>query len=204
MRYKKSAVSSAQIVQAAIRVLARQGYARTSLMDIAREAGMSKGAVHYHFPTKESLIEVVLKTATDVVQQRTIDAWNSGGDDTLLSLHNSLEELWKTRAERSDEALVVADLLAQSLYDDKLQPHLAEFYKLAAEQTHEYLSKEFERHGIKPNVPMKILPRLVVGLLDGLVMQAFVDPDVFDPDEIVTAIEMLGIAMFNVPPRDKR
>ncbi|MFW6031642.1 MAG: TetR family transcriptional regulator, partial [Myxococcota bacterium] len=46
MRYKKSEISSAQIVQAAIRVLARQGYARTSLMDIAREAGMSKGAVH--------------------------------------------------------------------------------------------------------------------------------------------------------------
>ena len=31
---------------------------------------MSKGAVHYHFPTKESLIEVVLTTATDAVQPR--------------------------------------------------------------------------------------------------------------------------------------
>ena len=44
MAYAKSAVSSQQIIDAAIRVLARQGYARTSLLDIAKEAGMSKGA----------------------------------------------------------------------------------------------------------------------------------------------------------------
>ena len=52
MAYAKSAVSSQQIIDAAIRVLARQGYARTSLLDIAKEADMSKGALHYHYPTK--------------------------------------------------------------------------------------------------------------------------------------------------------
>ena len=36
MGYKKSEISQAQIIDAAIRVLARQGYARTSLLDIAR------------------------------------------------------------------------------------------------------------------------------------------------------------------------
>ena len=41
MRYKKSEISVAHIVEAAMRVLARQGYARTSLMDIAKEVGMS-------------------------------------------------------------------------------------------------------------------------------------------------------------------
>jgi AcrR family transcriptional regulator len=59
MGYKKSKISIASIVDAAMRVLARQGYARTSLMDIASEVGMSKGAVHYHFPTKEALLTAV-------------------------------------------------------------------------------------------------------------------------------------------------
>ena len=80
MPYKKSAISSAQIVQAAMRVMARQGYARTSLMDIAKEAGMSKGAVHYHFPSKEALVSKVLETACDAVAQRTIEVWGAGGD----------------------------------------------------------------------------------------------------------------------------
>ena len=42
MGYKKSQVSVASIVEAAMRVIARQGYAHTSLMDIASEVGMSK------------------------------------------------------------------------------------------------------------------------------------------------------------------
>ena len=46
MRYKKSAISARQIVDAAIRVLAQKGYARASLNDIAQEAGMSMGALH--------------------------------------------------------------------------------------------------------------------------------------------------------------
>ncbi|MEZ4253009.1 MAG: helix-turn-helix domain-containing protein [Polyangiales bacterium] len=120
MGYKRSEISSAQIVQAAIRVLARaKGYARTSLLDIAREAGMSKGAVHYHFPTKEALIEVVLAEACDVVQRRTL-GWPAD-QPPLLGLRRALEALWEVRATRTDEALVVADLLAQSLSDPKLR-----------------------------------------------------------------------------------
>ena len=75
MPYAKSEKSVAQIVLAATRVLARQGYARTSLLDIAREAGMSKGALHYHFPSKEILISRVLERALETIALRTLEAW---------------------------------------------------------------------------------------------------------------------------------
>ena len=116
MRYKKSEISVAHIVEAAMRVLARQGYAHTSLMDIANEVGMSKGAVHYHFPTKEALMGQVLQTACDTVATRTRDAWTHGGNP-LEALRSAIRVMWRTRAELSDEAKVVADLLAQSLHE---------------------------------------------------------------------------------------
>ena len=198
MRYKKSEISAGQIVQAAIRVLARQGYARTSLMDIAREAGMSKGAVHYHFPTKEALIQVVLKTACDAVQARTIEAW---GDSTqpFVSLRKSLETLWEVRANRTDEALVVADLLAQALYDDKLRPQLADFYEHAAAQIRDYLLPKLHAAGLASKLDERVLPRIVIGLLDGLVMQAFVDPEALSPEDVVTAIETMALSLLQVP-----
>ncbi|MFW6067440.1 MAG: TetR/AcrR family transcriptional regulator [Myxococcota bacterium] len=195
MRYKKSEISSAQIVQAAIRVLARQGYARTSLMDIAREAGMSKGAVHYHFPTKEALMGVVLTTACNAVQQRTLDAWKKGGSP-LESMRSSIEELWAARAERTDEALVVADLLAQSLYDERLRPRLAEYYRLAATQVHEHLMQHLVAVGLRPKIPPEVMPRMLIGLLDGMVMQHFVEPGVLEPEDIVQAIETLAVSLF--------
>jgi len=199
MRYKKSEISSAQIVQAALRVLARKGYARTSLMDIAREAQMSKGAVHYHFPSKEALIHVVLQTACDAVAQRTIMAWGTGGNP-LESLRSSLFELWRARAERTDEALVVADLLAQSQYDEMLRPKLAEYYRYAAAQVHEHVMKHLVAVGLKPKVPPEVLPRILIGLLDGLVMQVFVEPDVLAAEDVVTAIETIAAALFEVQP----
>jgi AcrR family transcriptional regulator len=197
--YKKSAISSAQIVQAAMRVMARQGYARTSLMDIAKEAGMSKGAVHYHFPSKEALVSKVLETACDAVAQRTIAVWGAGGNP-FESLHKSLEELWRVRAERTDEAAIVADLLAQSLYDDTLRPKLAEYYAFAAAQVHEHLMKHLVAIGLRPKVPPEVLPRILIGLLDGLVMQHFVQPNVIAPGDVVQAISTIAAALFEVDP----
>lgn len=195
MAYAKSAVSSQQIIDAAIRVLAREGYARTSLLDIAKEAGMSKGALHYHYPTKEALIHAVLEAACNVVRARTVQAW-SPSDNPFEALRKSLEELWATRAERTDEALVVAELLALSLYDESLRPKLAEFYELAAQQIRDYLEENLVSLGLEPRISLKLLPRVVIGLLDGLVMQAFVDPDAFSADEVVDAVQMIAISIF--------
>ena len=195
MAYAKSAVSSQQIVDAAIRVLARQGYAKTSLLDIAKEAGMSKGALHYHYPTKEALIHTVLETACNAVQARTMQAW-SPSDNPFAALRKSLDELWATRAERSDEALVVADLLALSLSDESLRPKLAEFYELGAQQIRAYLEENLMSLGLEPRISPEILPRIVIGLLDGLVMQAFVDPDALSPEEVVDAVQTIAISIF--------
>lgn len=200
MRYKKSAISSAQIVQAAIRVIARQGYANTSLMDIAREAGMSKGAVHYHYPSKESLIDVVLKAACDAVQERTIEAWSKSGNP-FDALHASLEELWASREKRTPEMLVVADLIAQALYDEKLRVPLSDYYRLAAKQIVDYVGGQLEPMGIKPKLPMDLSARLIIGMLDGLVMQAFVDPNAFDPKDVVHAIELMTMSLFEIGPK---
>ncbi|MCZ6805743.1 MAG: TetR/AcrR family transcriptional regulator [Deltaproteobacteria bacterium] len=195
MAYAKSAISSQQIIEAAIRVLARQGYARTTLLEIAKEAGMSKGALHYHYPTKEALIHAVLETACNVVQARTVEAW-SPSENPFEALRKSLEELWATRAQRTDEALVVADLLALSLYDESLRPKLAEFYELGARQIRDYLEEHLISLGLEPRIPLDLLPRIVIGMLDGLVMQAFVDPDALSPDEVVDAIQTIAISIF--------
>jgi AcrR family transcriptional regulator len=195
MAYKKSEISAAHIVEAATRVLARQGYARTSLMDIAQEAGMSKGAVHYHFPTKESLMGVVLTTACQAVANRTLNAWTQGSD-ALGSLRSSLLELWRVRAERGNEAAVVADLLAQSLHDEKLRQPLAEYYRFASTQVLEHLTVHLMQAGLKPRVPPEMLPRILHGLLDGLLMQHIVDPEAIKEEHVIQALETIAASMF--------
>lgn len=50
-----------QLIEATIETLARRGYARTTLTDVARCAGISHGLVLFHFATKEGLLAETLR-----------------------------------------------------------------------------------------------------------------------------------------------
>ena len=139
------------------------------------------------------------RAATTVIAGRAIAAWTTGANP-LEALHNSLVELWGTRAKRTDEALVVADLLAQSLYNDRMRPRLAKYYDLAARQLGDYLTEHLYSLGVRPRVPAEMLPRMVIGLLDGLVLQSFVAPEVLDADAVVRALETLALSLFDLSP----
>lgn len=199
MGYKKSKISIASIVDAAMRVLARQGYARTSLMDIASEVGMSKGAVHYHFPTKEALMAQVLQTACDTVATRTRDAWVGGGNP-LESLRSAVRVLWRARAELSDEAKVVADLLAQSLHEQSLRPPLAQYYRFASAQVEEHLAGHLDALGLQPKIHISRVPRILHAMLDGLLMQKIADPEAITEEFVVESLETIAAALFEPKP----
>lgn len=50
------------IIDAAIKKINQDGYAATSIMTIAKEAGVSKGTIMYHFASREELIEAIVGT----------------------------------------------------------------------------------------------------------------------------------------------
>ena len=55
-----------KILDATERLLARYGYAKMTVEDIAREAGIGKGTIYLHFPSKE---EVVLSRIDRMVER---------------------------------------------------------------------------------------------------------------------------------------
>ena len=197
MRYKKSEISIAHIVEATLRVLARQGYARTSLMDIANEVGMSKGAVHYHFPTKEALITQVLQHAVDAVAERTRKVWTAS-DNPLFAMRSALRELWSVRSALSDDVKVVADLLAQSMHDPKLREPLSTYYRVAVAQVEEQL-RNAQALGLRPKIDPAFLPRIMHAVLDGLALQKIVDPEAIGDEQVVSALETIALSLFEFP-----
>src|SRR5262245_3314496 len=44
------------ILDAVERLLARHGYRKTTMEDVAREAGIGKGSIYLHFPSKEEVV----------------------------------------------------------------------------------------------------------------------------------------------------
>ena len=57
-----------RVLDAAAELLVRLGYRRVTIDEVARRAGIGKGTVYLHFPTKEALfLAVLLRTHRDVV-----------------------------------------------------------------------------------------------------------------------------------------
>jgi len=72
-----------QILAAAARLFGRQGYASTTLRQIAQAAGIRAGSIYYHFEGKDEIAACVLDegiaAVTDAVQRR-LQALPAGAD----------------------------------------------------------------------------------------------------------------------------
>ena len=103
-----------QILDAALTLFARQGFAHTSMNDIVRESGVSKGGVYWHFQSKDALILAIF------------DAFFSGQEAILAGVLHSADSP-ATRLRRLVE-LAGAELeVATARF-----PAPLEFYTLAA------------------------------------------------------------------------
>src|SRR5579864_8410593 len=83
-----------RILQAAFTVLSRQGYENTSIKDIAEEAGVAQGLVHYHFKSKQQLVLAVLEFVCQKVELGVVEG-EAGAiqafEDTKRTLKDSRE-----------------------------------------------------------------------------------------------------------------
>jgi AcrR family transcriptional regulator len=66
-----SAQSQQGLLAAAVKLFSARGYRETSLQDIAEEAGLTKGALYYHFKNKEDILR---RVHDDMIEQIITDS----------------------------------------------------------------------------------------------------------------------------------
>jgi AcrR family transcriptional regulator len=74
-----------QLIAIATRMFAERGYDDTSIEAVLREAGVSRGSLYHHFPSKEALFEAVVKAVDDSFGAQTLAA-ASGADGPVAAL----------------------------------------------------------------------------------------------------------------------
>ena len=83
-----------EIIAAARRVFAERGVSRTTLADIAKEAGVTRGAIYWHFKNKPvlffAMMEQVSLPLVDLIEEN-LPAQNPG--DPLRSIRASMIEI---------------------------------------------------------------------------------------------------------------
>ncbi|MBL6709172.1 MAG: TetR/AcrR family transcriptional regulator [Pseudomonadales bacterium] len=93
----KSARARDNMCKATIQLLAELGYAETTIAGVAQNAGFSKGAVQYHFPTKEELIAATVEH----LLMRTVSSASQSYESVDSALLNAWQRLVNTSAYRA-------------------------------------------------------------------------------------------------------
>jgi len=75
-----------QLIEATIGVMAQNGYARTTLTDVARAAGLSHGLVNFHFDSKAGLLAETLSYLAEEYRANWTAALARAGDDPAARL----------------------------------------------------------------------------------------------------------------------
>jgi AcrR family transcriptional regulator len=74
-----------QLIAIATRMFAERGYEDTSIEAVLREAGVSRGSLYHHFPSKEALFEAVAEEVETSVGAQTVAA-ASGSEGPVEAL----------------------------------------------------------------------------------------------------------------------
>lgn len=77
---ERTRVTTGELIETALRLFGRDGYTATSIDDIARESGMTKGAVYHHFAGKADVFRAVFVRQEERLAE-LIAAAATGSDD---------------------------------------------------------------------------------------------------------------------------
>ncbi|MDB4946284.1 MAG: Transcriptional regulator, TetR family [Labilithrix sp.] len=196
--YRKSEDSRRQVLDAALATLAARGLAQTSIQDIADAAGLSKGAVHYHFESKDDLLQHVLERSCENLEARVRAVFESEGTP-IERVSRAIREMWQVRRDGTAEIRVLTELHVLARQSAPVKKALGAAFERARRQIVDVGITQLAALGIKPKLSESIVPRLILATLDGLSLQHEVDPvSPAEEEELLQAMVMSVTSLFDM------
>jgi len=115
-RTRRGPYTRQQILNASLRLFSERGFARTTVRDIAKEAGITDAAIYYHFDSKRELLEALVEERgflTSLQNLERVEAglplgemilWMSAGATNLMDANRDFLRLIIMEGLGGDEA----------------------------------------------------------------------------------------------------
>jgi AcrR family transcriptional regulator len=180
-----------QILKAAMRVFARQGIVKSKMADIAKASGIGKGTIYEYFRSKEDIFAeayklFVLGTEEQLGKMLASDAEPEEKlrklmTETLAGLLGDGGEFagimmafWSEGVRNKDER--ISEII-------NLEQIYAEYRQMIAA-----LLEEGMHMGRFRRVDSFLTASVLIGAMDGILLQCIMDPHIFDPQEAVEVL----------------
>ena len=178
----KGADTATRILEAAFTVLSRQGYENSSIKDIAEQAGVAQGLVHYHYKSKQMLVLAVLEYVCQKVELGT-----EGEAGAVAAFAQTKAMLHESRA---TNALYI-QLIGVGLHDPAIGAGVRKFIREDRAHVEDIARQVLGERGADPS-PARGVAGVVWAAILGIIVQALVDPE-FDTDEAVDTLALMSL-----------
>jgi AcrR family transcriptional regulator len=185
-----------QILSAALRCFARDGFHRTTMQDIFREADLSPGAVYSYFKGKDDLIAAIGMTIVGFIADSASALDEPLPEGRLRRPGEALSELIESyRSVEFGTAEERARIFPHLIGEQQRKPALSAAARAgldALRGSFEKLARAARERGeLDPAIDPEALGRLPIAMLHGMLIQLALYGDEFDLDAYARAAEAL-------------
>lgn len=165
-----------RIIDAMRRSVARRGTAGSTFDHVSREAGVSRGLLHYYFGTKEQLLVEAVRRDCELrleLLERQLSAAQTADDFIDLMAQN----LQETVREDPDFVTLVFELFTLSRRNGDIAVEYAELMRRTREQVAGMLADAHREGILHLHAEPEAVAEVLFSLGDGLALRMLAEPD---------------------------
>ena len=185
-------------MKVAIDCFAKYGYQATSIDRIAKAAGVTKGALYYHFKDKEDLLFEAVRNRIGQFERRVASDVTAEGSSAPESLHQvaqaCLEHATKSNHRRFIVTLMVEALGTNDRLSQQFRAMMNRFRQYLIDIIKDGQEKGLFRGGIDPSLAAQVF----AGAVMGAEIQYYQDPENVDLAHVLDALQQQFVTSLSV------
>jgi AcrR family transcriptional regulator len=170
---ERSEETQTRILKAAANLIRKRGYARFRTAEVAKEAGLSRGAQLHHFPTKDSLVVATLEYVFEqaqVMSRRRASAVNRPRDLIETVIEDAREFFF------SEHFMVAIDIVLSTSTNQSVRKQILDISRKARRPVETAWTVALAASGVANPLASQIVS-LTLGLVRGMALRTLWDND---------------------------
>jgi AcrR family transcriptional regulator len=165
-----------RIVHAMRTCVGTRGATGATFDHVAREAGVSRGLLHYYFGTKERLLAEVVRRDCDLRMER-LSATTAGAQDPDALLGQLAASLLELMDESPEFFVILLELHTLARHNAEVAVELAELHRRVRGHLAGILAAARDEGAIRLSGEPEVVSEVLFSLADGLAMRMLAEPE---------------------------
>ena len=182
-RTKEEAEQTRQLILAtSLNLFAEQGVSSTSLLQIAKQAGLSRGALYWHFKDKWDIFDALWVQVAGPLTEISAASRSSETTDPLGSFERMIALLFVKLTEDATFRQVVSMLLIEHgvMSQQKTQSRMQEWHDTFQQRRIKTLTRAIECQQLPGDFDVQLGARYLHASIDAVIVHWLTHPDYFD------------------------